>query len=219
MDWLDILTKIGDGEDVHTEFKSRLDLSAVGRAICAFANTSGGVLILGVTDAGQIVGIDGDRQGVQEGMTSFLHSCCGSPVSAVLGQHEDPNGRVYWIQVPRQRGFEPLRYDGRVLVRRGRSSVEPSSAELQGLCNIFGYIVTGERTMQAGTASGVDIGAFREYLRRQGVDTETCPPPGDIDGLRNRGVLDDPGGEPRLTPMARWPLAGIRRHTSKPATS
>ena len=199
MDWLDILTKIEGGEDDHTEFKSRLDLSAVGKAICAFANTGGGVVILGVTDSRQIVGIDKDPEDVREKFTSFLHSCCGSPVSAILGRHEDPNGWVHWIQVPRQRGFEPFRHDGRVWVRRGSSSVEPSPTELQELYNIFGYILTEERTIQDAAASDVDIKAFGEYLRRQGVDTETGPQPSDTDDLRNRGVLDDPEGKPRLT--------------------
>lgn len=199
MDWLDTLAKIEGGEGDHTEFKSRLDLPAVGKAICAFANTGGGVVILGVTDARQIVGIDRDHESVQEKLTSFLHSCCGSPVSAVLGEHEDPNGWVHWIQVPRQRGLEPLRYDGRVWVRRGRGSVEPSPAELQELYNMFGYILTEERTIQAAVASDVDVKAFCEYLRRQGVDTETGPQPGGTDDLRNRGALDEPGGEPRLT--------------------
>ena len=199
MDWQDTFAKIEGGEGDHTEFKSRLDLPAVGRAICAFANTGGGVVILGVTDDGQIVGTDRDPESVQERLTSFLHSCCGSPVSAVLGRHEDPNGWVHWIQVPRQHGFEPLRHDGRVWVRRGRSSVEASPAELQELYNMFGYILTEERTIQAAAASDVDVEAFREYLRRHGVDTETGPQPGDTDDLRNRGVLDDPGGEPHLT--------------------
>ena len=199
MDWLDILTKIEGGQGAHTEFRSGLDLPAVGRDICAFANTDGGVLILGVTDAGRIVGIDGDHQSVQERLTSFLHSCCGSPVSAVLGRHEDPNGWVHWIQVPRQHGPEPFQYDGRVWVRRGQSSVEPSPVELQELYRMFGYILTEERTIQAAAASDVDIEVFREYLRRQGVATEAGPQPSDTDDLRNRGVLDDPVGEPRLT--------------------
>lgn len=199
MDWLDILTKIEEGEDDHTEFKSSLDLSSIGRTICAFANTGGGIVILGVTNARQIVGINQDQERVQERLTSFLHSCCGSPVSAAMGRHEDPNGWVHWIQVPSQRGFEPLRYDGRVWVRRGRSSVEPSPAELQELYNTFGYILTEELTIQATTTSDVDAKAFSEYLQRQGVNTETGTQPTDVDDLRNRGVLDDTEGRPHLT--------------------
>ena len=86
-------------------------------------------------DSREIVGVEEDTERVQERLTSFLQTGCSSPVNASVGSHEDPKGRIHWIEVPRQRGFEPLRYGGRVWVRRQRSSVEPSSTELQELYN------------------------------------------------------------------------------------
>ena len=195
MDWLDILVRIESGESDQIEFKRGLgDLSAVGRAICAFANTEGGIVIIGVDDAQQIVGVKEDAERVQERLTSFLQSGCSSPVTARSGRHEDPNGWVHWLEVPRQRGFEPLRFEGRVWVRRQRSSVEPSPAELQELYNIFGYIITEERTIQAATSSHIDIQAFRTYLQKMGLDTEDELQPTDEDDLSNRGVVRELGG-------------------------
>ncbi len=47
MDWLNILERVELGEDRHTEFKRGLgDLSAIGKAICAFANTDGGLIVI-----------------------------------------------------------------------------------------------------------------------------------------------------------------------------
>ena len=195
MEWTDVLERIEDAESGQTEFKSELgNLRAIGRAICAFANTEGGVVILGVTDAQQIVGVKEDAKGVQERLTSFLQTGCSSPVTARAGRHEDPNGWVHWIEVPRQRGFEPLRYDGRVWVRRERSSVEPSPVELQGLYNAFGYILTEERPIQAATPAHIDLQGFRAYLQELGLDTEDEPQPNDEDDLRNRGVVTELGG-------------------------
>jgi predicted HTH transcriptional regulator len=92
MDWLSVLIRIEMGEGEQTEFKRGLgDLSAIGRAICAFANTEGGVVILGVTDAQEIVGVTEDTERVQERLTSFLQSGCSSPVTARSGRHGDPN--------------------------------------------------------------------------------------------------------------------------------
>ena len=52
MEWTDVLTRIEDAESGQTEFKSELgNLRAIGRAICAFANTEGGVIIVGVDDS------------------------------------------------------------------------------------------------------------------------------------------------------------------------
>ena len=49
MEWLEILHRIKVGKDRHTEFKRGLDLSDIGKTICAFANTEGGVIIIGVS--------------------------------------------------------------------------------------------------------------------------------------------------------------------------
>ena len=193
--WLDVLQRIDDGESQTTEFKRGLgDLSAVGKAICAFANTEGGVLILGVDDTQKIVGVREDSERVQERLTGFLQTGCSSPVLAYGGRYEDPKGWVHWLEVPRQRGFEPLRYGGRVWVRRERSSVEPSALELKELYNAFGYIKTEERSIEAGTPSHIDLERFRSYLRALGLDTEQDPQPNDEDDLRNRGVLTELGG-------------------------
>lgn len=195
MEWLDILERIELGEGGYTEYKRGLgDFSAIGRAICAFANTEGGVIILGVDPSRVIVGVKEDSEKVQERLTAFLQTGCSTPVSARSGRHEDPKGWVHWIEVPSQRGFEPMRYDGRVWVRRERSSVEPSPSELQELYNAFGYIMREERPIQAATPEHTDRRSFREYLRELGIDTVSPPQPKDEDDLRNRGVLAELGG-------------------------
>ena len=200
MEWLDVLRLIEVGESRHTEFKRGLgDLSAVGKAMCAFANTEGGVIVLGVTDAREIVGVREDAESVEERLTAFLQTGCSAPVSARIGRHQDPLGRVHWVEVTRQRGFEPLRYGGRVWVRRERSSVEPSPTELQELYNTFGYILTEERAIQGATAEHIDIGAFHSYLHRLGFDIDEEPQPDAVDDLRNRSVLVEVGGDVRAT--------------------
>lgn len=196
MKWLEVLNLIEAGESRTTEFKREFrDPSPIGKAICAFANTEGGVLILGVDNEQNIVGVQQDAEMVQERLSAFLQTGCSGPVLARSGRHQDPTGWVHWLEVPKQRGFEPLRYKGRVWVRRERSSVEPSPIELQELYNAFGYILTEERSIQAGTFSDIDLIRFRSYLRVLGLDTEGDPQPDDEDDLRNRGVLAEMGGD------------------------
>ena len=193
MEWLDVLGRIEAGEDRTTEFKRGLDLSAVGRAACAFANTEGGVVIFGVNDSQVIVGVQKDAERVQEQLTSFLQTGCSAPVNARGGRHRDPKGWVHWLEIPKQRGLEPLRYDGRVWVRRERSSVTPSPVELQELYNAFGYVVTEEQSILAGRLAHIDVERFRLYLQALGLDTKEEPQPNDEDDLRNRGVLAERG--------------------------
>ncbi len=195
MQWLDIRDRIVAGEGPHTEFKRGLgDLSAVAKAICAFANSDGGVVILGVDDAGAVVGVPEDPERVHERLTSLLQSGLSAPVSARCGRHRDAAGWVHWIEVPRQRGYEPLRHRGRVWIRRERSSVEPSPTELQELYNAFGYVLTEERGIQAGSPADIDQQSFRAYLRALGLETDQEPQPQTEDDLRNRGVLTEIDG-------------------------
>lgn len=200
MEWTEVLNRIAAGEGEHTEFKAHFkDSSAVGRAICAFANTEGGLVVLGVSDGQEIVGVAEDSEKVQERLTSFLQSGCSSPVSARVSRHEDLNRWVHWLEVPRQRGFEPLRYDGRVWVRRGRSSVEPSPKELQDLYNTFGYVLTEDRAIGAATLADLDVESFRTYLRSLGIDTDDDPQPQTGDDLLNRGAAAEVDGSLRPT--------------------
>ena len=191
MEWIGVLQRIEAGENAKTEFKRGLgDFSDIGKAICAFGNGVGGLLVLGVDDAGTIVGVREDPERVQERLTSFLQSGCSVPVSARCGRYEDPNGWVHWIDVPRQpRGFEPLHYDGRFWIRRGRASVPPSPTERQELFNDFGFVLTEEQVIRAATVDDIDHHAFRTYLRAQGLDTDEDPQPSLEDDMRNAGIL------------------------------
>ena len=217
MEWTEVLNRIAAGEDEHTEFKPHFrDRGKVGRAICAFANTGGGLVLLGISDSQQIIGVAEDSDHVQERLTSFLQSGCSAPVSARLGRHKDPQGWVHWLEVSGQRGFEPMRYDGRVWVRRGRSSVEPSPTELQDLYNTFGYVLTEERTISAATASDLDMQVFRSYLASLGIDTASDPQPNADDDLRNRGAIAEIGGE--LQPTLYGVLAFGRTPQDYPQT-
>ena len=200
LDWKAIERRIDAGEDQSTEFKLGLgDLSALGKTICAFANSSGGVLVLGVDDQRRICGVREHPKKVQERLTSFLHTGCSQPVTAWIGCHSDDVGHVFWVEVPSQRGFEPLRCRGRTWIRRGSSSVEPSSMELQELFNTFGFVLTEERAIQGAPPSHIDYDAFLAYLDKLDFDTLTEPQPSSEQDLRNRGVLVELGGELRAT--------------------
>lgn len=197
---MDVLGRIEDGEDEHTELKRGMgDLDLVGRTLVAFANTGGGVLILGVGDQGEIVGVREDPESVTERLTSFLQSGLSAPLQARLGRREEAQGWVHWIEVPRQRGFEPLRHKGRVYVRRGRASVEPSPSELAELYNLFGYVLTEERAIDAAGVGAIDSQHFQSFLQVQGLDLTTEPQLAFEQDLRNRGVLADVGGQARAT--------------------
>ena len=192
MEWQDVLRRIEAGEDARTEFKRGLgDFSAIGKTLCAFANGNGGLIVVGVVDPGVIIGVKEDPESVQERLTSFLHTGCGKPITAECNRHHTDNGWVHWIEVRRhQRGYDPFSYDGRFWIRRGRGTVAPSPSELQELLNAFGLVLTEQQIIPTATVNEIDMGAFRSFMRAQGMRIAEEPQPDIENDLRNASVCD-----------------------------
>ena len=202
MEWADVLRRIEAGEGRTTEFKREFgsDLSAIGKAICAFANGEGGLIVLGVDDSGVTVGLNADPHKVHEQLTNFLQNGFSEPVGARCGRQEHESGRwVHWIEAPRIRGPEPLRYGERFYIRRERNSVPPSPHELQELFNVFGFVFTEEQAIRSASVDDIDINSFRSFQRSQGLETEEEPQPPIEDDLRNAHVLREVDGAFRPT--------------------
>ena len=63
MTWVQVRERIECGEDEHTEFKRWEGFpKKVAEALCAFANSDGGLVILGVDDSGEITGQAGEEK-------------------------------------------------------------------------------------------------------------------------------------------------------------
>ena len=191
---------VRSGESDRVEFKrDARDLSAIGRAVCALANSTGGIVAIGVADNGSIVCEDGHPEKVQDRVTSLLHTGLSTPVSARCGSLETPRGWVHWIKVARQRDFEPVRHRGRYWVRRRRSTVEPSPSELQELFNAFGFVMTEEQVIPSAEEHHIDLGVFAAHFRAMGLEPEGGPQPSMTDDLRNRDVVAEFDGTLRPT--------------------
>lgn len=193
MEWLEVRERVAAGEGRKTEFKRLFEKNAVGKAICAFANGEGGVVVLGVDDAGAIIGVKENPESLQERITAFLQSGCSAPVVATCGCHQAPAGWVHWITVPRMRGLGPLHHGGRVWIRRERSSVEPSSSELEEMFHALGFFFTESQMILDAGVEAIDSSLFRSFLESRGVAiASNLQPEIEVD-LRNQRVIDEFG--------------------------
>ncbi|MBM4345555.1 MAG: putative DNA binding domain-containing protein [Deltaproteobacteria bacterium] len=191
MEWTDILRSIDAGEGDRVEFKEKLAVDKVKTAICAFANSDGGVVVLGVDKNNKVVGIAQDPEQVQESLTNLLQSGLSAPVQGWLGRYQTPAGWIHWVEVPKQRGPAPLAVSvgGHVKVRRGRSNHEPSQAELQDLYNTFGFVLTEEQGVPQTSPADLDERVFYGWMQEQGIDVATSPQASSVDDLRNRFAI------------------------------
>ena len=117
-----LLLLIAAGESETLEFKkSTAELTAVGEALCAFLNTQGGTVLIGVTPQGRLVGQD-VSDGTQQEIAGMLRKLEPSPDVEVrfwpLGGKDAIELRV------RSAGLEqPYVFDGRPFLRMGSTTV------------------------------------------------------------------------------------------------
>ena len=202
MEWPDVLARIRRGEIEQTEFKIYWkvdDLEGIARAVCGLSNSNGGLVVIGARDDGSLEGVAEAADHFAERLTTLLQSGLSQPIGARLGRGEAEGRSVHWIEVLRYRGPEPIRRRGRIYVRRGRASVEPSGAELQDLFNTFGFVVTEEQTVPESSARDIDPEQFREFLRRLGIDPQEEPRPDFERDLLNKKILSAHLDERRAT--------------------
>ncbi len=199
MEWPEIEERTEAGEGRTVEFKAGFDTGKIGPAVCAFANTDGGVVILGVGDSGRITGVGRDPDAVHERLTTFLSDGFNFPVTARCGRHLTGEGWVHWIHVLRQRNPEPMQYRDVAWVRRERSSVRPSPSELQELHNQFGFVMTEEQIIRAAAMEDLDEESFRRHLRNQGFGMRRTRRPDIVHDYRNFGLVRNLEGDPAPT--------------------
>lgn len=110
------------------------------KTICAFINSEGGTLLLGVSDAGGVVGLDGDfgmlgaksnRDGFENKLWDLLKSRIHPiPTGEVKVGFEEVEGKTV-CRVSVRRGGVPHYLDKRLYVRLGNSTEELAGPDLQ----------------------------------------------------------------------------------------
>ena len=112
-----ISSLIAIGVGFTTEFKQSMS-STLGREMCAFANATGGVILIGVDDAGNVVGVE-DHNRLKSQVQSLARSA--DPPVAVEVESEDD---VLCVTVPEQHGQAILLWREILCSRRGNLTTD-----------------------------------------------------------------------------------------------
>ena len=185
------LIALGEGSAVEFKRSLRSDL---GREICAFANATGGVILLGVEDDGTVCGVQGHNR-LKSQVQSIARSA-DPPISVEL----DSMGDVLAVRVPTQR-TKPYSFGGKFFMRDGASSQQMSRDEIREFFFAEGAI-------------HFDRSPCRRFSLDDDLDDETwavfrrrAKIPGHVDlvtALLNLELLGDDGG---MTNAGAWLLA------------
>ena len=187
---LDQLIALGEG--FTTEFKRSMP-SDLGREICAFANASGGVILLGVTDSGATVGV-ADHNRLKSEVQNTARSA-----DPPVGVEVESIGEVLAITVPEQHG-KPYSFGGRFHVREGASSQQLSRDEIRDFFFREGLIRMDETPCRSFDPR-VELTPERwnEFARQSSIDPSLEP----MAVLTNLGLLKGDA----MTHAGAWLLA------------
>ena len=196
----DVGAVIERGEGSAVEFKRSLTKD-IGRELCAFANASGGTVLLGVSDAGEIVGVP-DHNRLKSRVLSTARSA-DPPIELEV----ESVGEILCVVVPPQKR-KPYSFGGRFFMRDGASSQQMSNVEVEDLFYAAGRLHFDRKPcLDFSIDNDLDDDTWARFSSRAKI-------PESMDrmvALRNLGLLD---GEDRMTHAGAWLLArDIRRFT------
>ena len=118
------------GEGLAVEFKSSFDKEAI-ETLCAFANTTGGSILLGVDNSGVVKGVELGRETLQNWNNQIKQSCSPSilPESDIV-IHEDK--KVVVLSIP-EYPVKPISCKGRYYKRLNNANHQMSITEISDL--------------------------------------------------------------------------------------
>ncbi len=180
------------GEGFTTEFKRSMP-SDLGRELCAFANATGGLILIGVDDGGAVVGVEHHNR-LKSQVQSVARSA-DPPIAVEVASEGD----VLRVTVPEQHG-KPYAFGGRFYVREGATCQQLSRDEIRDFFFREGLIRLEESPCNAfDPATEVTAARWTEFAGRTGIDAALDP----VTVLENLHLLRDG----RMTHAGRgcWP--------------
>ena len=180
------------GEGFTTEFK-RADGASLGREICAFANATGGVILIGVTDSGEIAGVH-DHNALKSRVQSVARSA-DPPIAVDVASVDD----VLCVTVPEQHG-KPYSFGGKFFLRVGATSQQMSRDEIREFFFREGLVRFDEAPCRRfSLEADLTAESWRQFSQRAEIPEDMDA----ISALENLHLLNDR----EMTNAGAWLLA------------
>ena len=121
---------IKQGEGLKVEFKASLsDLERITEMVCSFANSKGGIILIGISDTGKIHGIDIGRQTVER-LTNTIVDNLDPKIYPEIKSLKIDKKSIILIKVEESSDKPHLAY-GKAFVRVGKNTKSMSRSEYE----------------------------------------------------------------------------------------
>ena len=169
MDTLELLELIEKSEDSHTQFKERFEsIDALAAEICAFSNSNGGDIIVGVSDDGDIIGLD--KYEIQK-LNEWVSNTCSQKIDPqvnVTTQNIKYLDRLVMVSsVPMGPNKFYMANGKDIWVKVGADKRRAKREEIQRLLQSSGHLYADEMPVENTNLSDFDIDLFKSFYEHR----------------------------------------------------
>ncbi|MDI6602278.1 MAG: ATP-binding protein, partial [Thermoanaerobacteraceae bacterium] len=163
MDINELLNIIKKGEDSKTQFKSKVDsINALAAEMCAFANSEGGYLIIGVDDNGSITGVQ-DVKSLNQWIANAANQKIEPPIDVTTENVLYEDKVVVVIKVPAGYNKPYAANKTEFWVKVGSDNRRATREELQRLMQASGDIYADEMPIAGTSIEDIDFYYFKNF--------------------------------------------------------
>ena len=185
---------IQQGENSSVEFKEYgVKAESLAKEMVAFANSQGGVILLGVTDQGGITGIPTDFA-IEEWVMNIVRDRVIPALDVKFNQHTFENKILAEIIVPKGKD-KPYQTAGKYFVRVGSTNRIASQSELMRLFQASGIFHYDGNCVEGSTQRDLNFTALDAYFNDYDIDFSKESDKDRVRLLINTDMLDEETGE------------------------
>jgi ATP-dependent DNA helicase RecG len=199
----EIVKLLKEGESEKVEFKPSLSQTdKIMGSISAFSNTKGGLIVIGVSDKGEVLGVDIGKKTI-ESLANKIKQNTDPMVYPSIRVEESDKKQMVVIEVVEGKQ-KPVLAFGRAFMRVGNSNQKLGYEEIRNLALETSKVYWDERVCEDGSLEDIDEDKVRWYLeRREEIRKVKKPEKMDIETLLlNIGAAKKANSELRLARFA-----------------
>jgi ATP-dependent DNA helicase RecG len=157
---------ITQGENQTVEFKSSLKLmNEIGETISALANTSGGIILIGVSDEGKILGIDIGKKTLED-LANFIKENTDPKIYPDIKPHQIDDKKIIEISL-KESDEKPVFFKTHAFQRVGKTNQRISASKIRELAKQERVkLHWDEKICERATLDDIDEDKVKWFLER-----------------------------------------------------
>ncbi|MDQ1350444.1 MAG: ATP-dependent helicase RecG [Acidobacteriota bacterium] len=170
MEPTELLKIISRGEDSKHQFKESINnVDSLAAEMVAFSNSQGGMLIIGVTDNGQIAGLSmPDLNKLNNLISNAASQSVRPPINPFTENVQLPDGLVVVVNIPAGVSKPYMDNNGAIWVKSGADKRKVTAREeMQRIFQAAGLVHADEIPVNGMTATDVDKDYFKRFFHKQ----------------------------------------------------